>query len=347
MGHVIIKAAGLDELPTGEIILRGVLDLSTLDNIMVAGYQREVLSGVKIDKLVRALRESTVPDIELSMRGEQFRETDSGVILIDGVYVVDGLQRISAAKKLLSNDPRAIAHIGVVVHFGRDEKWERDRFRVLNLTQTKLSPNVTLRNLSEENPAVDRLYKLSQTNTFALHRRISWQQNMPRHCLLTATVYVKTVGMLHSHIGPGRQNNVVQLSAGLEKIMANIGVQKFTGNTREFFHIIDAAWGIERIAYRSTAVHVKQTFLMALAKVFAEHENFWNNDRLNVDATTIRKLQSFPMSDPSVIQTAGATGKAIDLMFGMIVEHINAGRRTRRLVRRNYFEGLDIQNEME
>ncbi len=340
MDSVKIISAALDELPDGDIVLRGVIDCGSIDFLQVADYQREVVSPVKIGKLVTALRESSVPDIELSMRGEQFTDDGKGAFsLLNPVFIVDGLQRITAAKKLRSASPDAQFHIGVLVHFGKTEEWERKRFEVLNLTRVKLSPNVTLRNLHHDNPTIAALYNMcigGGSKDFVLKGRVCWQQYVGRGELITATTFVKVVGMLHSHIGSARTSDVMELSRNVHKIAENVGKIKFLANVREFFRIIDAAWGIERVVYRQSAVYLKATFMLALAKMFSDHEVFWRDDRLVVDAATIKKLQNFPTADPTVVNTSASTGKALDSMEFMLIEHVNAGRRTHRLVRRSY-----------
>lgn len=50
------------------------------------------------------------------------------------------------------------------------------------------------------------LFKLSQNKGFILYSRISWEQNMKRGELISALTLAKAVGMLHSHIGPGRSS---------------------------------------------------------------------------------------------------------------------------------------------
>ena len=66
----IINAA-LDEW-NGDILLRGVVDPSSLAHLKVDDYQREILPQSRIKELARAIKSGKVPDIELGMRGGSF-----------------------------------------------------------------------------------------------------------------------------------------------------------------------------------------------------------------------------------------------------------------------------------
>lgn len=322
-----------------QIVLRGVIDPSSLSNLHIGPYQRETLQPAKIAKLMDAHRFGRVPDVELGMRGERFIERNGVFYLQDPVFIVDGQQRCTAANRLMQLEPSAAPCIGALIHFGTNERWERERFDILNLTQTKLSSNVTLRNLRHDYTVVDTLYKLTHDRTFVLNERVCWDQNMRRGQLISAVLFFKVVGMLHSHLGPGRSNNVVDLARGLQKIYDEIGKTTFVANVRAFFDTIDTCYGVKSVAYSSAAVQLRQVFMLALAKLFTEHTSFWKDEsKFFVEAPLIRKLSMFPVTDPTVQSLASSSGKALDMLFTLFVEHVNSGKRTRRLVRRGYVE---------
>lgn len=340
----VINAA-LDETPQGEIVLRGVIDPDSLGFLQVDDYQREILSKEKIRKLKKALMRSRVPDIDLGMRGQRCREVSGSFYLQDPVYIVDGLQRVSAAQEMLLDEScEVIPHLGAVIHFGTNEEWERERFEDLNVGQTGLSGNVTLRNKRVTVPAMDALYKLSGSEAFVLTDKICWQQQMRRgNDLLTATTLVKVVGRLHGHAGPGSGSNVIELANGLQKIMDNVGRATFIQNIRLFFDVVDQAWGIRRVAYRQGAPFLKATFLITLAKVLSDHVNFWDGDKLVVDKSVVNKLAQFPVDDPELMRLASSSGMAADTLYWHFVKHINSGRRTRRLQLRRGMYDSDIE----
>src|SRR5215831_7176219 len=165
MIEIKLSHAALDEseLRGGSIILRGVLDQSSLKYLRTDDYQREALPLTSLSKMIRAMQAGEVmPDIELGMRGQRFRTKDDVFWLLDLTFVVDGFQRINAALHVLSLNPGAMVHIGATVHFDTTKEWERERFRVLNTQRTPVSPNVLLRNKRDDSPAILTLYGLSK-----------------------------------------------------------------------------------------------------------------------------------------------------------------------------------------
>jgi len=331
---VKVISAALDETPQKEIVLRGVIDDHSLSLLEVDNYQRETLSKKKIAHLRRAIATSRVPDIELGMRGERFIERDDNFYLQDPVYIVDGLQRVTAAIQLIQSDPEAIAHLGVTIHFGTDEAWERERFEDLNLGQTKLSSNITLRNKANSVPAAEALLKLSRDKAFVMCDQICWQQAMRRGDLITATTFFKVAGMLHSHAGPGRGSSALEYVNGNQKIMENVGRATFVANVRMFFDILDQCWGVRRVAYRHGAAFLKLTFMSELARVFSDHTDFWDGDKLMLDRALLTKLSTFPIDDPEVVRLASSSGMAAETLYLHIVRHFNANKRTKLLKQR-------------
>jgi len=319
-----IMNAALDDWE-GDLVLRGTIDPAGLRYLQIAEYQRERLSQGKIEMLKDAHKNGErVPDVDLSHRGLDYVEEDGEFFLVGETFVVDGQQRILSAAELIEEDPEAKEpHIGAVIHFGKDEAWERKRFGVLNLTQTPVSSNVTLRNQRHDLAVAQVMYYLATGDTkFVLCGKVTYSQAPRKGELISAVMLFKTVGMLHSHIGPGRATNVVELTKGLEQILSVTGRNTFINNVRLFFDIIDAAWGVQRVAYRRSAVHLKQGFLLALAKLFSSHTDFWVGESLRVSETYIKKLTKFPLDDPSVTLLASSSGKATDGLLFMLVEHL-------------------------
>jgi hypothetical protein len=322
--------AALDEAD-GEIILRGSIDPNSFHLLKTADYQREILALAKINDLVQAFKKGSVPDIELGMRGHRVVERQGCFYLQDDVYIVDGLQRVSAALHMMKQGGDKLPRLGATVHFGTTEEWERARFRILNADRTKLSPNVLMRNLRYDIPAIKLLHQLTEDKSFILHARVCWEQRTKRKELVTAVTYTKAVGALHSHIGPGRYNRTDDIARGLQIIMERTGRQVFKANTVMFFEIVDQCWGIRRVAFKEGAAYMRTTFLLALAQVFSRHRDFWRENRLFVEAPLLRKIALFPVTDPQVVALAGSGGKARDMLYLLMLEHINSGKRTKRL----------------
>lgn len=333
-----IVNGALDEIEVeGEkqIVLRGVIDPDSIHLLQVGSYQREVLPLTKISKLVEALETSKVPDIELGVRDSRCRDHEEMFYLPGDVFIVDGLQRVSAAKLMMQKGGDKKPHLGATIHFETTEEWERKRFKVLNANREKVSPNILLRNAQREVSAIGVLYRLCDNREFVLKSRVCWSQQMQRGHLITAVTFLKTTGTLHSHLGPGRGQNIDELAQGIEKITEAIGQQALRDNVKTFFDIVDQCWGIRTITFRAGAAYMHTTFLYTLARLFSRHPSFWRENRLFVERDVIRKITLFPVTDPQVVNLSGAGGQAGKILYQLLLDHVNSGRRTKRLISRH------------
>ena len=330
-----ILSGALDELTEGQIVLRGVIDPASLGGLLTPSYQREELRDATIEDLVQAFRSRAhVPDVDLAVRGERYGCTDDkkGTYTITGnVYIVDGLQRISAGRRFLRDGGRPL--IGAMVHFGTSEAWERDRFDVLNQKRIKLSPNVLLRNRAAQYPALGRLHHLcSNDESFVLCQRVSWSQYMRREELLSALSFLKTVMRLHGQFGAGRYVTVRSLCDALGPMMSNVGQATMIENIKTFFGLLDSAWGVRDILYKDRATHLKLGFLSALADVISEYPVFWSGKSLRIDRDVAKKIGQFPLNERNVQAMARTSSSVtVALLARFITDHINSGKRTRRL----------------
>lgn len=319
----------------GSITLRGELDPSSFSQIGVDDYQREVLpidprlGKYSLDVAIK--RGDIIPDITLACRGGDFSIRDGVYTLKDPIYVVDGLQRLSAGLRVMAAGEKTHPCLGCVVYFNTTRDWERERFRILNSVQSKLSANVLIRNLREDIPAIDMLHGLTKDSSFALYNRVAWQQRMQRSELLTALSLLRVAGALHSLHGPGMANSSRLLSLSLEKIMGVVGRVQMRENVKTFFGVLDSCWGVKRITYGERANYIKGSFMGALALVFAHHQNFWEDRKLVVEASLRRKIALFPTTDPVVQSLAGSHGVGRTHLYQLMVAHINSGKRTKKL----------------
>lgn len=344
---MIINGALDEDARTGEIVLRGTIASMSLGELEVADYQREVLSPTKIQELTKALRGNGVPDIVLGMRGENYEEQKNGVFVLNfPTFIVDGLQRVTAAKQLLADDTDVEPHLGVKVYFGTDAKSERRLFIELNAHQTKVNGNVMLRNLAEEHTSIRQLIKMCESPTFVLTRRVSWTQNMKRGDLITAVMLTKVAGMLHSHVGSGRSANVHDLSVGLDRIMESVGSRTFIDNVKTFYDTLDKAWTVRDVAFKGST-HLKSTFMLTLARLLSDHECFWDGNHLSIDNQTLKRLALFQTHDPQIMNLAGSGSTGGKILYELLVDHINHKRRTNRLKSRrlNEMDVLDMEEE--
>lgn len=331
---VKVLCAAMEEGENGSIILRGVIDPQTLEALRVGEYQREVLPLGKIMELQEAIRTSKVPDIELGVRGGNFECDETGAyVLCDPVFVIDGQQRLTAARRLYQ-EGTSKARLGATIHFNTTEEWEMERFKILNTRQTRVSPNIMVRNMRSTNVAIDTLFRLSSEKDFVLCGRISWSQRMRREELITALIFAKTIGALHSHVGPGLSSGVEEIGRGLEIIQERVGKNIFRGNVKAFFDLVDSAWGIKIVTFKEGATHLRLTFLVCLALLLARHADFWKGGRLSIEKDLARKIAQFPIQDPSIKNLASSAGQASKLLYAMLLDHVNSGKRTRHLTAR-------------
>lgn len=347
MSIKVIKGA-LDETPQGDIILRGVVAPESLHLLLVDEYQREVLPLASINKLAKAFEKGGVPDIELGMRGQRVIEREGLFYLQDPTYIIDGLQRNTAAMLLVDRGGDILPSVGAKIHFGTTVEWEREMFRILNQDRLKISPNVLLRNWRHDYAAVAMLYNLTQDGGFVLGGRVAWGQRMLRKELMTATTLAKVVARLHAHFGPGKSTRIDQVARGLENVQGVVGKQMMKENVKTFFDVIDSAYGIRRVQFKQGATYMRGAFLMTLARVFSNHTDFWRGDnvkQLFVEASLLRKIAQFPYSDPQIVQLSSSGGKAPDILYMLMVNHINSGKRTRRLKPRHLdYPEMDVDD---
>ena len=347
--------AALDEIAIAkignQIVLRGVLENDSFDLLQVSEYQREVLAQSKIMELVDAMKTGSVPDVELGMRGGSFREGEGAFYLQDPVFIIDGLQRVTAVKhmlRLLGQEGVRPPRLGATVYFNTTEEWERERFKILNLYRAKLSPNVLLRNRRHDYSAVETMYNLAtEDKTFVLKGRICWNQGMTRQELISAQTYLRVVGYLHSHLGPTRACRGEELTKGIQKVMSLVGRNIFRENIRTFFDVLDQAFGIRVVTFKEGAAYLKFTFMTCLAEIFSNHFDFWRENKLFVEADLIRKIKLFPLADPNVRNLCSAGGMANRLLYRLLVDHINRGKTSRRLKERVIYSESEAEESSD
>jgi hypothetical protein len=342
MSYVRILDGAVDQSENGDTIVRGRIDPKSLFKLKADDYQREVMADQTIQMIMDGFAQGAVPDVILGMRGLNFEPDSSDpsvFILKDSVYIVDGLQRVTAARRLHQGHD-IIPRLGAAVHLGTNKDWEVDMFKTLNASRTKVSPNVLLRNTQGSSPIIRRLYAMSNdaNKGFVISGRITWNQYAQRGELITAVVLLKVIGALHRHLGKGTSvnSNVFQLTFGLEAIAESMTEDMMFRNVQYFFDLVDECWSLNGLLYKSSASQVKATFLTLLARILSDHVEFWRNDtELFLNADDRRKLAMLKINSDSDLQRlASATGRSRDILYAHIVGHMNKGRRTNLLTAR-------------
>ena len=335
---VRIENGSLDEslASPGDIVLRGRVSPATLRFLHVdMEYQRGLDDRAEI---FQALKEGcVVPDIDIGVRGQDYYCDGDDFVIRSPCYIIDGWQRVGTALRLLELVPDAEIRIGALLHFGTTQAWEAARFTALNNNSKRVSPSLHLRNLREQNPAVLTLYGLSENDgSSPLRGRVCWEQNMRREHLLPALQLAKTCLYLHRHVAPHNGVRAEAIAGGLQTAAARVGLRNFRQNCLTFFHVLEECFGVTSIEYKRAAPQIRGSFLLNLARLFSRHENFWDDAGLLlcVDSSWRRTLARFPMSDPHVVQLAGSGGPAMEILYDLMVKHMNSGKRTNRLIPR-------------
>ena len=357
---VQIVGAGVDRVGDRTVI-RGRLTKESLKNLLVdPTYQREV---IRKESKVRGLRTSAglgvLTDIVLGMRGERFeRQNGTSVLLLDPVYIIDGLQRLNGVQEMLLREPDATPLLGAMIYVGTDQKFEKDRFDEINTMATRVSASILLRNKQDEIPVVRVLHLLTardktvkadkemltpsalayvkQTQNLVIEKRISWAQNPHSRDLMSAGALLTHLAALHRHVGEFSIGKVADMATDLQKVYEKIGAEVFIDNLRTFFDFVDASWKLADVVYRGNATHIRMNFLTSLGIFFSDHINFWDGNRLVIPRDMAKRFEKFPLKEPQVVQASRAVGaRGEGAMRNWFVEFYNKGKQTQnRLVSR-------------
>ena len=112
-----------------------------------------------------------------------------------------------------------------------------------------------------------------------------------------------------------------------------VGRRIMMNNIKDFFSVVDSSWGIRSVSFKEGAIHLKSGFLLPLARFFATYKNFWDADkRFVVSADWRRKLATWPIHDPLVVQSVGNSHLCRIHLVGLIADFMNSGKRVNKLI---------------
>jgi hypothetical protein len=117
-------------------------------------------------------------------------------------------------------------------------------------------------------------------------------------------------------------------------------------NIKTFFDLVDEVWGVRVVQYRELSPHLRGGFLMMLARFLSNHLDFWRGDdghKLFIEVDIRRKMGSFPINDPGIAPLTSSAGASRHVLLDYFVNHINSGKRTKKLRLR---EGLLLTDEV-
>jgi len=335
--HIRIIGGNLDDDPTSPtgLILSGRIDQNTLRFLQVdKDYQRDLSDRHDI---FSALRDGVVlPPIEIGVRGQSYEADGPDYIIRDPSFIIDGWQRVGNGLRFIDVVPGAIVRMFAIVYFGSTQEWENKRFDAVNKNRRTVSSDIHLRNSRADNMGLLTLYGLTtNTREFALYKRVCWSQNMQRGDLLKASILAKTAIRLHGHVVSLHSTNAEKIAHTLQRISDSVPLPIFRANVATFFGIINSCWPFSAIGHQR-ATQLKGSFLNELARMFSDHTNFWDEDgRLVLSIDDKRKLAGFEIGNADIARLAGSGGAARKILYQLMCNHMNSGRRTNRLTLRH------------
>ena len=333
---VRIEQGALDEsaVSPGSVVLRGRIAASTLRFLKVdTSYQRALRPRADIYAALKSGH--VVPDIDVGIRGQDYYCDGDDFVIRSPCYIIDGWQRVGNALQLLDMVPDTEVRIGALLHFDTTPEWEAARFTALNLGTRRVSPNLHLRNLRGSNGAVLTLYGLCENDRASpLLGRVCWEQDMHKRHLFTARLIALVALEIHRRFAPGAYNHRVEhLAAALANVAGNVSLQRFRANCLTYFQVVEECFTVSAIRSRASGgMQIRGAFLVALARLFARHANFWEGGAsLGVEPLWRRALGRFPVDDPEYMRLAGGGSAGGEMLYEILVRHMNSGRRTHRL----------------
>jgi hypothetical protein len=331
MTGLIVRPANLDSDQEGRTVLLGFLDLvSSIETLKHDWYQRRAgFSQVKIRQMVRDMvAGASVPPITLGMRGDKFDvHNDSTVILNDPVYIIDGLQRWSAA--MLAMEQGAKVRLAVHLYFNTEETFEIALFRELNTKRTGMAPSIHIRNEKSVSRIAGTLYGMSINEPkFALLNRVCWDQRSEpeQHLINGMCLLVTTAALHHHHFRCSGLTGVFHLLNLIDERVDLVGLQRTRENLVHFFDTVDTLWGIRSL--RKAETHLKSGWLITLARMFSDLTEFWKEDdkTLFVPAQLLRDLKRLDPKDDEMARLAGGSKSAQEVLYQMFLARLNKGK---------------------
>lgn len=291
--------------------------------IIIPEYQRmEMTSGDKQADLMAALAPEGIGvpgDLLACMRGESFHRVGQSEVVLetDSLYLLDGHQRIAAARARLKAGQK-VQPLGIKILLGTAEEEEVKLFEQHNLYQTNVSSDVHLRN-SDTNPTIRDLHKFATTTEG--FPKVRWDQQKVPGEQLKARMLFETTIVLHGY-SPGKPLD--EILVALEEVGKKHGTTLVVQNVKAFFEVVEEIFGVRPDDERDDAVRVSKLMyrlplLCGLAKLFSKYEQFWDKkspNKLKVSKVDIKKLRGLKAKDlDRELERAGATKAVHELLL--------------------------------
>jgi hypothetical protein len=348
-----LRNAALDERTDGygkkQLVLRGTLMPETLRAIRIDSYQRKEHTPRTLSSIMQGfLAGNPFLDIALGMRGENFRDIGDSddVELLDPTFAIDGYHRVVGAILTMESSPETPINLGAQVFFNTTFPTERDWFRVWNTTSKNVSPSVILRNERDRSRLAATLYGLSMTDQdFALYQRVAWDDRPVKKDnvdqLVRGMTLLKVTNILHMHkfgrLSPGSGTNALCMLERVESKIEKIGLPQLRGNLKTFFAALENCWPFVKLPKNASKSQTREAFLLMLARLFSDHEVFWrqpDEKELVVSGRIANDLRRLDLNDPEIAGLLHRGRHGTDILYSTIVNRLNKGRTTHRLVDR-------------
>ncbi|HEU5187201.1 MAG TPA: hypothetical protein VFT87_01725 [Candidatus Saccharimonadales bacterium] len=309
-------------------VIRGVLLPEYFGALHIPDYQRAAMIDHKkhVD-LFEALSPEGIgvpEDMTCCDRTMHYKATGASTFTITtaNLIVLDGHQRTVASwarlEQNLTTDP-----LGVKIFFGTTLQEEIQTFYQVNRLQTKVHTHVHLRNRSDIAAATE-LKEMAEVA--AGFPTVQWDRSSSGR-EITGHMLFEVACVLHGYPWKGDDREIID---ALGEVSRHIGTDLLVHNVRLFFKAVQRAFAKEKLVeYR-----YRIDLLRAVAKLFAEHSNFWEASdpkKLRVLAEDINKLSTVNHKILHSTLGRGATSDMLSTLFQVL----NRQRETNQLQRRN------------
>lgn len=317
------------------VAMTGEIEWDSLSRLAIPDYQREEIPK-QIQKIYEAaFNLEPVNPIEICSRGTDFDLANKGknsqkLVLKDNVFIIDGQQRRSAFMKIFREGAHdKVSKLRVTIYLGTTERWESERFNIVNFMPIKVSSSVFMKNQRLNYQSVDILYRLTQVRESALYGKVQWTQAKNRQNIFTSLVYGSAVGCMLANREIKATKN--ELPKRLEELLEKYGEESFRDNALTMFELYNEIWNINSFTFSDKVIQAKGNFVRAFGLFLGQHEEFWRHTEsgrgLLVPSRVTEKLKRFPVEDRITQATFESTKMAVITGARLFTEFTNKNIR--------------------
>jgi hypothetical protein len=295
--HILNGATEFDE-EFEQNVLRGTIDQECFRHLIIdRTYQREQgFSQTLIHNIADAyFQKKKITDITIGVRGNRFRQDGKDFWLIDKAYVIDGGQRLGAARVALAKKPTLRIQLGAKIFFNTTQDSEREMFCIMNATQQRVSASVLIRD-RPDSAAAALLFALNGNEEFALSGQIGWNQKLQAGDALSGFQFTCVAGALHQHVGGASHGSTFHVLESLDRACAKVTGAVMTQNIVRFFDMLDECWTIH-VPRKPRPDCLQMTFLLVMGKLVSLYPDFWDGEEFYFPAKYHKRLAKVDISN--------------------------------------------------